>query len=158
MRNRFIGLLCLILTLAVFSSLPAQVSDSIDYSKYTARSDSAAAQRMLTPVEYSYGRAIWVSILFLIVLIIALGLYKKMASKNRQINPSAIRVLSRYHLSSRQAILIVAIEDKKYALGSTENAINTLAELGPLTEEELKQAAVPGISQFGELIKKMVTK
>lgn len=157
MRNK---LLILLFTVALFSSgipLQAQIKDSINYSKYPAQGDSSR-HKGLTPTEYSYGRVIWVSIVFLVLLIIALGMYKKIASKNRQVNPAAIRLLSRFQLSTKQAIIIVAIEDKKYALGATENNITLLTELGELTEEDIKAAAIPGLGQFGEIIKKMVVK
>ncbi len=157
MRNK---LMILILTLGLLSAgvpLRAQLTDSIDYSKYPAQSDSSR-QVQLTPTEYNYGRVIWISIVFLLLLIAALGMYRKVAAKNRSVNPSAIRLLSRFQLSTRQAIIIVAIEDKKYALGATENAINLLAELGAVTEADLNQPAIPGLGQFGELLKKIVVK
>ncbi len=157
MRNKLLMVMFIMVLSAAGLSLRAQTGDSIDYTKYPAQVDSSR-QLELTPTEYSYGRVIWVSIVFLLLLIAALALYKKVVARNRQVNPAAIRLLSRFQLSTKQAILIVAIEDNKYALGATENNISLLAELGAVTEEDLRQSALPGLGQFGELIKKMVTK
>ena len=96
--------------------------------------------------------------LLLLVLVSGAYIYKKLGGKSKFIGKSDIRILSRRHLGPKQSIVIAVIENKKYALGITEQSINLIADLGEAsdleTDEEESKIQGRGFGSILELLKK----
>ena len=108
--------------------------------------------------ETGYSRVIWISVFFLMLLVAALWAVKRSAGARQWAANARVRVLARYNISPKQSILIVALEGKKIAIGATDSQINTLAELGTVSEDDLKENTTVKMSAFGDLLKKIVVK
>ncbi len=72
----------------------------------------------------------------LLILVSGAYIYKKLGGKSKFIGKSNVRILSRFHLGPKQSIVIAIIENKKYALGVTEQSVNVIADLGETVESE----------------------
>jgi len=96
--------------------------------------------------------------LLLLVLVSGAYIYKKLGGKSKFIGKSDIRILSRRHLGPKQSIVIAVIENKKYALGITEQSINLIADLGEAsdleTAEEDSKVQSRSFSSIFDLLKK----
>ena len=94
-----------------------------------------------------------------ILLLLLLGgfyIFKRLSSKSRFLNRANIRVLARHNIGPKQSVVIVTIEQKKYALGVTDHAVNLLAELGELKEEDKeKQPQTQGAVSFAGLLSRL---
>ena len=101
-------------------------------------------------------KVLWITFILLVFLVAGLYTYKKFVLNNRNFTNNRIRVLGRQNISPKQTLLIVNIEGKKYALGSTDHSINLIAELGEATGDELLTNINP--IGFGHLLKKISTK
>jgi len=152
-------LIFIVLFIAVVPLLAADPNTQADSSRtaggYSLMGDSLSRSPRLSYTEESYSQVIWVSIVFLLMLIAALWLFKRGAGSALRTSDAKIRVLSRYALSPRQSIMIVALENRKFALGATDHAIHTLADLGPLTDDDKTGTPPEKLNTFGELLKKM---
>jgi len=99
-------------------------------------------------------RVLWITLVLLAFLLSGMLAYKKFVLKG-SINRSAqIAVLARQPIAPKQSILIVRIEDKKYALGATDHSLNVIAELGMSAPDEAVAEDKP-LNLFGDVLKKI---
>jgi len=93
-----------------------------------------------------------------IILFIVLGArwYRKVSGQPQWNGRQNIRILNRKNVGPKQFILIVALENKKFAIGVTDQNISLLTELGPLSEEEQKQQdKIPQAPSFAQIFNKL---
>ena len=97
-----------------------------------------------------------VTAILLLLLVGGLYLYKRIASKSSLINAAHIRVMAKQNIGPKQSIVIISIQDKKYALGVTDHAVNLIADLGQVSENDLaqKNVTLPAIN-FGSLLSRL---
>lgn len=132
----------------------ATSGDSLIFSN--AETDSALAPSVRPEMDGYLSNVVWVSIFFLFTLALVLWLFKKFILKYKPAYLSNVRVISKQNISTKQAIVIVSIEGKKYALGATDHALNLIAELGEVTEEDNNMAERS--NQFGQLLQQITGK
>jgi len=102
-------------------------------------------------------KVILVTFFLILFLVAGLYLYKKFILKNEAPLNSTIRIIARQNLSAKQSILVVTIENKKYALGVTEQQVNLITELGEVTDADNKMNTSQPLG-FGQILKKLTTK
>ena len=143
------------------SGLEGNKKDSLFFSDsrkltFTDSLRNAVPKNQADVSGYLY-KVVWVTFFLLIFLVAGLFLYKKLIFKNAAPYSSTIRIIGRQNLSAKQSILIVKIEDKKYALGVTEQQVNLIAELGEVTDNDMNSGETRPIN-FGQFLKNITTK
>lgn len=95
----------------------------------------------------------------ILLLISVMYVFKKLGGQALSQNRTKIQVLSRQNIGPKQSVVIVAIENKKYALGVTDQTINLLSELGEVQEDELPSNEIKQVSQnFSAILEKLKKK
>ena len=95
----------------------------------------------------------------ILLLISVMYVFKKLGGQTFSQNRTKIQVLSRQNIGPKQSVVIVAVENKKYALGVTDHTINLLSELGEVQEDELPSNEIKQVSQnFSAILKKFKMK
>lgn len=87
------------------------------------------------------------TVLVIGLIFLLLFVYRKIGGKTVTGAQKSVRVLARQSVGPRQAILIVLIENKKYAIGQTDHNLNLLAELGEASEEDLAKSDLEQVKQ-----------
>lgn len=105
--------------------------------------------------NYFY-KVVWVTFVLIIFLVIGLAIYKKYVISGNGLVNNRIRIIGRQNITAKQALVIVNIEGKKYALGTTDHSVNLIAELGEADETELADATQ--VSGFAQILKKISSK
>ncbi len=135
---------------------PQSVGDSIVFAK----EDSAliAQQKPEKIGDYFY-RIFFVTAIIILLLLSVLFLYKKLGGKGLTSNRTKIHILARQNIGPKQTVVIVAIEGRKYALGTSDHSVNVIAELGEVSEDELPVNDIKQVSQnFTSILSKLVKK
>jgi len=121
------------------------------------RADSANNRvRPITESNNPLLRVIWITFVLLIFLLAGMLAYKKFVLKGSVTRSTKIAILARQSIGPKQSILIVRIEDKKYAIGSTDHALNMLADLGAFLPEEDTDTTSKAVTGFGDVLKKII--
>ncbi len=100
-------------------------------------------------------RVLWITVVLLAFLLAGMLAYKKFVLKGSITRSSHIAILARQPVAPKQSILIVRIEDKKYALGATDHSLNVIAELGLATTDETGETGEKPANLFGDVLKKI---
>jgi flagellar biosynthetic protein FliO len=134
-------------------------SSFLSNAKKTSYSDSLRSSLPATQIDagsYMY-KVVFVIFVMLVFLIGSLYLYNKFVLKTDITVNTAIKVVARQSLSPKQSIVIVNIQNKKFALGVTEHQVNLISELGEADENEPVdiQNLKPG---FAQILKKVTGK
>jgi len=136
--------------------VPALCGNSVSLDSTSA--DSAALLQTGQSLEmggYFY-KVFLVTAILLLALVGGFYLFKKFGGEKRLFNNSPIRVLARQNIGPKQAIVLVVIEDKKYALGVTDQAVNILADLGEADKDETADLpSEPLTRNFGALLARL---
>jgi flagellar biogenesis protein FliO len=133
------------------------LSDSSKLTFTDSLRNSVPKKQAQSEVSGYLYKVVWITFVLLIFLVVGLYLYKKFILKNDKPFNSIIKIIAQQNLSGKQSIVIVNIEGKKYALGATDQQINLIAELGEITENDLKLSETQPIG-FGQILKKITTK
>ena len=153
-----IWLLFLFITIAVTKPVYPQVlaGDSIVF----AQEDSVYSQQQQPEKMGGYFyRVFFVTAIIILLLFAVLFVYKKLGGQGLTQNRSKIHIISRQTLGPKQAVIIVAIEGKKYVLGTSDHAVNLIAELGEVSEDELPVTDIKQVSQnFTSILSKLIKK
>ncbi len=150
-------LLLVVVMLTINGPAYAQnVGDSIVF----AQEDSVLiAQNHPEKIGGYFYRIFFVTAVILILLLSVLYFYKKLGGKGLTPNRTKIHILARQNIGPKQTIVMVAIEGKKYALGTTDHSVNLIAELGEVSEDELPVNDIKQVSQnFTSVLSKLVKK
>jgi len=103
-----------------------------------------------------YVKAFFATIAIILFIVLGARWYRKISGRQQWAGRQTIRILNRKNVGPKQFILIVVLEDKKYAIGLTDQNISLLAELGPLTEEEHQQLdKAPQPANFAQIFNKL---
>lgn len=103
-----------------------------------------------------YVKAFFATVAIILFIFFGARWYRKMTGQQQWSGRQSIRILNRKNVGSKQFILIVVLEDKKYAIGVTDQNISLLAELGPLSEEERQlQEKMPQAANFAQIFNKL---
>lgn len=105
-----------------------------------------------------YYRALFATVVIIGLIILGAKWYRRFSGQKYVPARQSIKILARRNVGAKQSIMIVAVEGRKLALGVTDQSITTLAELGPLSEEEATKEEVPAAPSFSQLLKKMKNK
>ncbi|AHF10610.1 MULTISPECIES: flagellar biosynthetic protein FliO [Dehalobacter] len=105
-----------------------------DYDKLPYPGASGAAGSAVTPTEaFSWPGLIGMIVVFLIILVVALWLIKRLNRFSmRSIQSPWVRVLDRQVLNGQQALYLVEIAGKIQVLGGTDHHITKVAEIDDL--------------------------
>lgn len=104
-------------------------------------------------------RVFWVTAFIVLFLLGFLFFYKKYGGTPKQLTKSKIHVLTRQQLGTKQSVMIVIIENKKYALGVTDHSVQLISELGEANEQELSSSEIKPIAQsFASIFSKIQKK
>ncbi|NOX88624.1 MAG: flagellar biosynthetic protein FliO [Calditrichaeota bacterium] len=104
-----------------------------------------------------YLKLLAATFILLAVLYFALKGMRKLQFGSNGASKGKVKVLSKTYLTSKHSVWIVNIDGQKYLLGVTDQNINLIDRLGPVTEEEAGQtndAVLPKFGNFFEKIRK----
>ncbi len=124
------------------------------------KADSLYAQAAQAPdLSGSFYKVFLITAILLLLFVAIMYIYKKLSGRPVIQNKSRIFILSRQSLGPKQSVMVVAIENKKYALGVTDHSVQLVAELGALSDEEVNEFS-PKLPKpnFGALLDKMRNK
>ncbi|MCB0281054.1 MAG: flagellar biosynthetic protein FliO [Calditrichaeota bacterium] len=126
---------------------------------YPAQNDSSTRQlpERRSSLGDSFYKVIWVTFVLILFLVFGLYMYKRYVISGSGLINKRIKILSRQNISAKQALLIVNIDGRKFALGSTDHAVNLIADLGE-AEEPLESEAKTPNSAFSQVLKKLSNK
>ncbi len=154
------GVLCLALMATNTTLSASPLNDSLLTGKSSALFSQPDSLRTPLPVSAEIGnpvlRVLWISFVLLIFLLGGMLAYKKYVLKGSVARSTHIAVLARQSIAPKQSVLIVRIEDKKYALGATDHSLNMLAELGSVGDDEERKTENTNIVGFGDVLKKLI--
>jgi len=150
----------LFLSLFVLPELvPAQAQSASDSLVLAATDTSLNFQPEQRDVGSYFLRVFFVTTFILLFLFAFLYFYKKYAGPTIQSPKSKIQVLARQQLGHKQSVVIVIIENKKYALGVTDHSIQLISELGEATADEFSSSEIKPMAQsFATVFSKMQKK
>jgi len=158
MSKRIIQLICLFLLFIVpMQSLNAQ---AINDSLILAESDTVQQVQGQQGSMGGYYYKVFIATSIVILLLISvMYVFKKLGGQTLSQNRTKIQVISRQNIGPKQSVVIVAIENRKYALGVTDHTINLLSELGEIQEDELPSNEIKQVSQnFSAILDKLKKK
>ena len=139
--------------------VPAQVQSASDSLVLAATDTSLTFETEQRDVGSYFLRVFFVTTFILLFLFAFLYFYKKYAGPTIQSPKSKIQILARQQLGQKQSVVIVIIENKKYALGVTDHSIQLISELGEATAEELSSSEIKPMAQsFATVFSKMQKK
>ncbi len=129
-------------------------------SSRTMASDSLYTHTSQIPdVSGSFYKVFLITAILLLIFIVIMYIYKKLSGKPVINSKSKIMILSRQNLGPKQSVMVVSIEDKKYALGVTDHSVQLIAELGPVSEGDVSEIPLKiSPPNFGALFNKMRSK
>lgn len=159
-RIFLLGFLCLTLTVPKTTLSASPLSDSLLTGKSSTFLSTPDSLRTPLPVAEESNnpvlRVLWISFVLLVFLLAGMLVYKKYVLKGSVVRSTHIAVLARQTIAPKQSVLIVRIEDKKYALGATDHSLNMLADLGPVGDDEERKTENTNIVGFGDVLKKLI--
>ena len=145
-----------IILLCLFTVIPLTAQGLNDSLKLEAANDSTYSSGQQPELTSHFYKVFVVTALIILFLVLILFVYKKLVGVTGNQNKSKIYVLSRQNIGPKQSVVIVAIENKKYALGVTDHNINILTELGEASEEDLATVDIKQVSQnFASIFEKI---
>ena len=131
-----------------FTALCASGHDSIKSAVDTVLINTHSARAS----DQFYNVFLMTAIL-LLILVSGAYIYKRLGGKSKFIGKSNVRIISRHHLGPKQSIIIAIIENKKYALGVTEQSVNVIADLGEAADSEAaEEEAKTQTRNFGNIL------
>jgi flagellar biogenesis protein FliO len=162
-----------IIVIAVLFSLSAQAQTEGKYQKTTpvdsieltqsekpSISFTDSLRRAVPQKEDNFGgyllKVIWITIVLALFIIAGLYLYKKYVLGNVAGISSSIKVITKQSISPKHSIVIVNIEDRKFALGLSDHSINVISDLGKV--EVIDQPEAQENISFKHLLKKATGK
>lgn len=135
-------------------------SDSLFISglskNYSMQNDSSARQlpEHKSSLGDSFYKVIWVTFVLILILVFGLYMYKRYVFTGSGLINKRIKILSRQNISPKQALLIVNIDGRKFALGSTDHNVNLIADLG-VAEDTGEMDDRTSNSAFSQILKKL---
>jgi len=155
-----------LLVIALFSSFNATVlhSQDIDSTAIAEQDNDSSvfyrSRETIPQKEQSsfFGyllRVIFVTALMIIFIIIGFKYYRKYVLHNDGTTNNRIKILARQAIGQKQYVVIIAMGNKKYALGVTDQSINLITDLGDLDEDEQKMETIQAPAAFSSLLKKI---
>ncbi len=129
-------------------------------SSRSVQSDTMFTQTSQIPdVSGSFYKVFLITGILLLIFVSIMFIYKKLSGQPVINNKSRIYIISRQSLGPKQSVMVVSIENKKYALGVTDHSVQLITELGPLAENEINDVPLKISSpNFGALLNKIRTK
>ncbi len=129
-------------------------------SSRSAQSDSMFTHTSQIPdVSGSFYKVFLITGILLLIFVAIMFVYKKLSGRPVISTKSRIFIISRQNLGPKQSVMVVSIENKKYALGVTDHSVQLITELGPVAENEVNDTPLKISSQnFGALLNKIRAK
>lgn len=162
--NKSVRLLSLLIILGAFVAiLSAQiqnppVTDTTQFISNAATDTLFKKPGKALNMGDQFYKVFLITAVILLLLILSLYAYKKIAGRTHMARAGKIRIIARQNISPRQSIVIAIIEGKKYILGLSENAVTKIDCLGEVTEEEAAETAVPQPPTFSSVLNRLRNK
>ncbi len=102
-----------------------------------------------------YFKLLLITIVLLIIFYLSLRLMRKLQYGKTVGGMEQVHVLRKTYLTSKHSLWVIVVNGNKYLLGITDHSINLIDQLGPATEEELKQMNLAALPSFGSFIEKL---
>lgn len=159
MKKNLIFILLSFIMLSMPLTVQAQVQSVSDSIVIAALDTSSGTQSEQRDVGSYFLRVFLVTAFILLFLFAFLYFYKRYVGPTTYSNKSKIQILAKQQLGNKQSVVIVIIENKKYALGVTDHSVQLISELGDATADEISSSEMKPIAQsFATIFSKVQKK
>jgi len=154
MRFKFKPVLLAVSSILLFV-IPAWAQITTDSSQFLGKRPYLPTHN--TPdMSSSFYKVFLITAILLLIFVTVMYVYKKLSGHPVIHNRTKIFILARQSLGPKQSVMVVAIDQKKYALGVTDHSVQLISELGSLSENEVGSAETKAPPlPFGALLDKI---
>lgn len=130
-------------------------TDSLQETNYLYKDRLNLGEQKETSFFAYLIRVIFVSGILILLIILGFQWYKKYLLPKMGTPHTKIQILGRQAIGPKQYIVLVVIENRKFALGVTDHSITVITDLGEIEEIDELQDEAGKHTPFSSLLKKL---